>query len=106
MMSLFSPVAAALMPVAMFLLAEAEGTLDPVLDEPTGLSLLLQQLLAVVVFAAVGIVVLALCFWIMGKLTAFSLIKEIEEDQNTALGIVLGAIAIGISIIIAAAIIG
>jgi putative membrane protein len=75
-------------------------------DEVGGFGLLLKQLMAAVVFSALGIVVLAICFWIMGKLTPFSLIKEIEEDQNTSLGIVLGSVAIGISIIIAAAIRG
>jgi uncharacterized membrane protein YjfL (UPF0719 family) len=33
-------------------------------------------------------------------------VKEIEHDQNTALGIVMGSVIIGMSIIIAAAIIG
>jgi putative membrane protein len=102
-MSLFSPVATFLLPAATLL---AEDSVWPIPDDPSPIALLLQQLLAVVVFAVVGIVVLALCFWIMGKLTSFSIVKEIEEDQNVALGIVLGAIAIGISIIIAAAIIG
>jgi uncharacterized membrane protein YjfL (UPF0719 family) len=36
----------------------------------------------------------------------FSLRKEFEDDQNTALGIVLGCLILGISIIIAAAIHG
>jgi uncharacterized membrane protein YjfL (UPF0719 family) len=75
-------------------------------EDSSGIGLLVQHLLAAVVFSAVGIVVLALSFWIMEKLTPFSLVKEIEEDQNVALGIVLGAIAIGISLIIAAAILG
>jgi putative membrane protein len=34
----------------------------------------------------------------------FSLRKEIEEDQNTALAIIIGSVIIGMSIIIAAAI--
>ena len=36
----------------------------------------------------------------------FSIRKEIEDDQNTALGIVIGSMLIGIAIIIAAAIQG
>jgi uncharacterized membrane protein YjfL (UPF0719 family) len=36
----------------------------------------------------------------------FSVKKEIEEDQNSALAIIIGALIIGISIIIAAAING
>jgi uncharacterized membrane protein YjfL (UPF0719 family) len=36
----------------------------------------------------------------------FSVVKEIEQDQNTALGIIIGSVLIGMSIIIAAAIYG
>jgi uncharacterized membrane protein YjfL (UPF0719 family) len=36
----------------------------------------------------------------------FSVKKEIEDDQNNALAIIIGALIIGISIIIAAAING
>ena len=34
----------------------------------------------------------------------FSIHKEIEEDQNTALGLVIGAMVLGIAIIVASAI--
>ena len=40
------------------------------------------------------------------KVTPFSLQKEIEHDQNTALGIILGSIVIGMALIISAAIHG
>ncbi|MEO1365965.1 MAG: DUF350 domain-containing protein [Acidobacteriota bacterium] len=43
-------------------------------------------------------------FWVATKVTPFSVRKEIEEDQNVALGIILGAVILGISIIVAAAI--
>lgn len=61
---------------------------------------LVQSLL----FSLVGIGVLGLAFFVMTKLTPFSIRKEIEDDQNTALGIVLGAGMLGIAIIIAAAV--
>lgn len=76
-------------------------------EEGTGdLAMLIRHLLAAVVFAVVGIVVLALSFWLMEKLSPFSLMKEIEEDQNVALGVVMGSVVVGISLIIAAAIRG
>ena len=78
-------------------------------DEATdayGLNLMLQHLIAAVVFAVVGIVVLALSFWLMEKITPFSIVKEIEEDQNVALAIIVGAVVIAVSLIIAAAILG
>ncbi len=57
-----------------------------------------------VLFVAIGLIVFGLAFWLITKLTPFSIRKEIEEDQNTALGIVIGSVIIGLSIIIAAAI--
>ncbi len=59
-----------------------------------------------VVFAVFGLVVFALAYFIILKATPFSIRKEIEEDQNTALAIVIGAVIIGIALIIAAAIQG
>ncbi|MCG6158293.1 DUF350 domain-containing protein [Rubinisphaera margarita] len=70
------------------------------------LSHLLRQMLAVFVFSVLGILVLFLAVWLMEKLTPFSMVKEIEEDHNTALAILVGALVIGISIIISAAMVG
>ncbi|HWO24016.1 MAG TPA: DUF350 domain-containing protein [Kofleriaceae bacterium] len=56
------------------------------------------------VFAGVGLVVFALAFFLMVKVTPFSIRKEIEEDQNIALAIIMAGVIIGISLIIAAAI--
>ncbi len=74
--------------------------------QPSMLGDLVRHLLAAVIFAALGIVVLAVAWMIIVRVTPFSVRKEIEEDQNTALGIVTGAVILGISIIIAAAIAG
>ena len=57
-----------------------------------------------IVYAVVGTVVLGLSFYVIEKVLPFSMRKEIAEDHNTALGIILGAFVIGLSIIIAAAI--
>ena len=65
-----------------------------------------MHLLAAVVFSLVGVGVLAVCFKLMSKLSPFSIKKEIEEDQNVALAVIMGAVIIGMSIIIAAAILG
>ncbi len=71
-----------------------------------GVAMLLRHLLAAVVFAAIGIIVLAVSFWVVEKMTPFSVMKEIEEDQNVAMAIVVAAVIIGMSIIIGAAIMG
>ncbi|HXG94181.1 MAG TPA: DUF350 domain-containing protein [Blastocatellia bacterium] len=59
-----------------------------------------------VVFTLFGLLVFALAFWIIVKAAPFSVRKEIEEDQNTALAILIGAVIIGIALIIAAAVHG
>ena len=58
------------------------------------------------VFAGIGLAVFAIAFWLMTKIAPFSVKKEIEEDQNTALAIIMAGVLIGISLIIAAAISG
>ena len=66
----------------------------------------LRALIEVVVFSVVGIVVFAIAFFVIARVSPFSLRKELEDDQNTALGVVLGSMIIGLSIIISAAIHG
>jgi putative membrane protein len=57
-------------------------------------------------FAGVGVVVFAAAFWLMAKLSPFSFHKEIEEDQNVALGVIIAGVMIGLALIISAAIHG
>ena len=65
---------------------------------------LLETLVTTLIFVFIGIVFFAVAYGILSKM--YPMKKEIEEDQNTALGIVVGSIMIGIAIIIAAAIQG
>ena len=65
-----------------------------------------KTLLSALAFSALGIMLFALAFLIIVKVTPFSLRKEIEEDQNTALGIIIGSVIIGIALIVSAAIHG
>lgn len=59
-----------------------------------------------IIFVAIGLIVFALAFVIVVLVSPFSVKKEIEEDQNTALAIIIGALIIGIAIIVASAING
>ncbi len=63
------------------------------------------QLIWTVIYVVVGMAVFGIGFWIVNTVCPFSVRKEIEEDQNTSLGIIIGAVIIGLAIIIAAAII-
>jgi len=66
----------------------------------------LDNMLEALTYAGIGIVVFAIAFWLMTKIAPFSVRKEIEEDQNTALGIIIAGVIIGIALIIASAIHG
>jgi uncharacterized membrane protein YjfL (UPF0719 family) len=63
---------------------------------------LLEVLVTTLIFVFIGLVFFVVAYAILSRV--FQIHKEIEEDHNTAL--VVGAIMIGISIIIAAAIHG
>jgi putative membrane protein len=63
-----------------------------------------QKVLLSLTFGAVGLFLFAVAFWLMAKLCAFSIRKEIEDDQNTSLAILMGSVIVGMSIIIATSI--
>jgi uncharacterized membrane protein YjfL (UPF0719 family) len=65
---------------------------------------LANNILAAAIFAFLGIGILAVALVIFDRLTPGTLWKELIEDQNTAMAIVLAGVTIGISIIIAAAV--
>lgn len=67
---------------------------------------LANSLVSAVAFSGVGIAVFGVAFLIISKLVPFSIRKEIEEDQNTSLGILLGSVFIGLALIISAAVHG
>jgi putative membrane protein len=64
----------------------------------------LAILLNSVVYALLGIVIFVAGFIIVDKLTPYDLWKQLVEEKNVALAIVVGAAALGICQIIAAAI--
>ena len=73
-----------------------------------GLSIPLENLLPVVVttlvFVLIGLIVFALAFLVITKVSPFSVRKEIEDDQNIALAIVIASVILGSALIIAAAV--
>jgi putative membrane protein len=62
---------------------------------------LLHGILDTAIYSLVGIIMMGIGIFLVILLSPFSVKKEIEDDQNTSLGIIIGAIIIGISIIIA-----
>ena len=75
-----------------------------------GLIVKLDELMPVlettIIFVAIGLIVFALAFLIVVLVAPFSVKKEIEDDQNISLAIIIGSVIIGVAMIISAAIHG
>jgi putative membrane protein len=56
------------------------------------------------VFALLGIIIFVATFALVDKLTPYDLWKEIVEEKNIALAILVGAMSLGMCVIIAAAV--
>ncbi len=56
------------------------------------------------IYATLGVVIFCITFIVVDQLTPYDLWKELVEKKNTALAIVVGFAALGICIIVAAAI--
>jgi putative membrane protein len=84
--------------------------LDTKLASTAALMVPMNQMIDLIVetlaFTLVGLILFALAFWIIVKVSPFSIRKELEDDQNIALGIVIAAVIIGIALIVSAAIHG
>lgn len=66
---------------------------------------LVANIVAALIFGGLGVIMFLLFFLVLDKLTPYRLWHEILQEHNTALAILVGAIALGLSIIVAAAIV-
>lgn len=67
-------------------------------------SIFMNEVISSIVFGIIGILLAALGYKVFDWITPFCLTKELAEDQNVSIGIVVGSIIIGVSIIVAVAI--
>ena len=84
--------------------------LDSKLTSTIALVVPMNQMIDLIIetlaFTLIGLVLFAIAFWIIVKVSPFSIRKELEDDQNIALGIVIASVIIGIALIVSAAIHG
>ncbi|MCC2633372.1 DUF350 domain-containing protein [Ramlibacter sp.] len=59
-----------------------------------------------ILYALIGVAVFWISFIVIDRITPYKLWEELVEKQNVALAIVVAAMALGISIIVAAAVAG
>ncbi|HEX8452720.1 MAG TPA: DUF350 domain-containing protein [Longimicrobium sp.] len=67
---------------------------------------LANDILAVVVYSLLGIIILAVALVVVDRMTPGTLWKELIEEHNTALAILMGSVVIAFGIVISAAIVG
>ncbi len=65
----------------------------------------LSEVISTLIYCGIGLGFFLMAYFILERVMPFPVRFEIEEDQNTALGIIIGAMIIGLAIIIAAAIV-
>ena len=64
----------------------------------------IAEIVSTIVYTGLGLLLFILCWIVIEALTPFSLRKEIEEDQNLALAVLIGAIFIALAIMISSVI--
>ena len=67
-------------------------------------ALALRSVMAALVYSVLGIVVFAVAFVVLDKLTPYHLWRQLVEEKNVALAIVVGSMALSIALIVSAAI--
>lgn len=61
-------------------------------------------IVSTIVYSFIGIIIFIIAYKLIDVFTPFSVHKEISEDHNVALGVIIGSVMIALAIIIAAAI--
>lgn len=65
----------------------------------------LAEILGTIVYTGIGMVLMWIVWKIIVVASPFPILKEIEEDQNVALAVMIGMLFVSIAIIIAAVIV-
>ncbi|GAA6196850.1 DUF350 domain-containing protein [Pseudophaeobacter sp.] len=65
----------------------------------------LAEMISTVVYTILGVALMGLIWKVIDWMTPFPIMKEIEQDQNMALAVLIGLVFVSISIIIAAVIV-
>ena len=60
----------------------------------------LSEIIATIFYTFLGFGLFLSCYWLLEKITHFSLHQELVEKQNVAMAIVIGSAAIALALII------
>ena len=90
----------ALVPIAMFLFLPTSVALAQ--EAPGTIELAPLAILSTLLYGTIGIILCVAGYFAFDKIARLDLQRELVEDQNIALGIMLAGVFIGISIVVAA----
>lgn len=62
-----------------------------------------KYLVLSLIYSAVGIAIFMIAYKVIELVMPFNLNKELAEDQNTAVGVLVGSVMLGLALIIASA---
>ena len=66
----------------------------------------MRVFLSTLIYTVFGVIVFAIAFWAMVKISPFSIRQELEADHNVAVAVLMASVILGLAIIIAAALHG
>jgi uncharacterized membrane protein YjfL (UPF0719 family) len=67
-------------------------------------SIIFAEVVGTIFYTFFGLFLLLVCWWIIEAVTPFSLRRELEEEKNMAIAVVMGLLFVSLAIIIAAVI--
>lgn len=59
-----------------------------------------------ITYSVIGMLIFGIGFWVFDRLTPYSLWKEVVEEKNVAVALIVSAVSLGVCMIIASAIHG
>jgi putative membrane protein len=62
------------------------------------------EVISTIFYTFLGVVLMGICWWAINRFTHFSVVREIEEDQNVALAVLIGSVFLSLALIISAVI--
>lgn len=66
--------------------------------------IILSEIVSTLIYSLIGMVLMYIAYKVIEMVSPFPIVKEIEEDQNTSLAILIGSVFISMAIIIGAVI--
>ena len=67
-------------------------------------NIIFAEVVGTVFYTFLGLFLLLVCWWLIEAVTPFSLRRELEQEKNMAIAVVMGLLFVSLAIIIAAVI--